>query len=84
VATASWAPDGYRLPARRPQHEPAVFCADRADAAEREWLFRGLLPFGVRWFGDRLAVGFGFVYVLGSDQIEGWPLVPWVDFAVNW
>jgi len=40
--------------------------------------------FGVRWFGDRLAVGFGFVYVLGSDSIEGWPLVPWVDFAVNW
>jgi len=39
---------------------------------------------GVRWFGDRLAVGFGFVYVLGSDSIEGWPLVPWVDFAVNW
>jgi hypothetical protein len=39
--------------------------------------------FGVRWFGDRLAVGFGFVYVLGSD-VEGWPLVPWVDFAVNW
>lgn len=39
--------------------------------------------FGIRWFGDRLAVGFGFVYVLGS-QVEGWPLVPWVDFAVNW
>jgi hypothetical protein len=40
--------------------------------------------FGLRWFGDKLAVGFGFVYVLGSDQIEGWPLIPWVDFAVNW
>ncbi len=34
--------------------------------------------------GDRLAVGFGFIYVLGSNDIEGWPLVPWVDFAVNW
>lgn len=40
--------------------------------------------FGLRWFGDRLAVGFGFIYVLGSGDIEGWPLVPWVDFAVNW
>lgn len=40
--------------------------------------------FGVRWFGDKLAVGFGFIYVLGSDQVGGWPLVPWVDFAVNW
>jgi hypothetical protein len=39
--------------------------------------------FGIRWFGDRLAVGFGFVYVLGST-VDGWPLVPWVDFAVNW
>jgi hypothetical protein len=39
--------------------------------------------FGVRWFGDRLAVDFGFAYVLGSST-EGWPLVPWVDFAVNW
>lgn len=39
--------------------------------------------FGVRWFGERVAVGFGFVYVLGSN-VEGWPLVPWVDFAVNW
>ena len=38
---------------------------------------------GVRWFGDRLAVGFGAVYVFGSDM-EGWPFVPWVDFAVNW
>lgn len=40
--------------------------------------------FGVRWFGDRLAVGFGFVYVLGANDIDGWPLIPWVDFAVNW
>lgn len=40
--------------------------------------------FGLRWFGDRLAVGFGFVYVLGSGGVEGWPFVPWVDFAVNW
>lgn len=39
--------------------------------------------FGVRWFGDRLAVDFGFAYVIGTST-EGWPLVPWVDFAVNW
>jgi hypothetical protein len=39
--------------------------------------------FGLRLFGDRLAVDFGFVYALGSST-EGWPLVPWVDFAVNW
>jgi hypothetical protein len=39
--------------------------------------------FGVRWFGDRIAVDFGFVYPLGSDT-NGFPFVPWVDFAVNW
>lgn len=39
--------------------------------------------FGIRWFGDRMAVDFGFVYVLGLDS-GGWPLVPWVDFAINW
>lgn len=41
------------------------------------------LLFGVRFFGDRLAVDFGFVYVTGTDT-EGWPFVPWLDFAVNW
>lgn len=39
--------------------------------------------FGLRWFGDRLAVDFGFAYLIGGST-EGWPLVPWVDFAVNW
>ena len=62
--------------------------SDRAKLMAELWKLpdEGNVPtlFGVRWFGDRLAVGFGFVYVLGSDQIEGWPLVPWVDFAVNW
>jgi len=33
---------------------------------------------GVRWFGDRLAVGFGAVYVLGTS-LEGWPRIPWLD-----
>ncbi len=39
--------------------------------------------FGVRWFGERIAVDFGFVYVVGVDS-EGWPFIPWVDFVVNW
>ena len=39
--------------------------------------------FGVRWFGDRLAVDFGFIYVFGTDT-SGFPFAPWVDFAVNW
>jgi hypothetical protein len=39
--------------------------------------------FGLRWFGERLAVDFGFAYVAGTIT-EGWPLIPWVDFAINW
>lgn len=39
--------------------------------------------FGVRWFGEKLAVNFGFIHVLGGG-IDGWPLIPWMDFAVNW
>ncbi|HEV8266197.1 MAG TPA: hypothetical protein VGQ06_14715 [Gemmatimonadales bacterium] len=39
--------------------------------------------FGVRWFGDRLAVDFGFIYVFGTGT-SGFPFAPWVDFAVNW
>ena len=39
--------------------------------------------FGVRWFGNRLAVGFGLVYVF-PNSIEGWPFIPWVDFSVTW
>ena len=38
---------------------------------------------GVRWFGEKLAVGFGFIYVF-PNSIEGWPFIPWVDFAINW
>lgn len=38
---------------------------------------------GVRWFGEKVAVGFGFIYVFPSG-IEGWPLIPWVDFSINW
>jgi len=39
--------------------------------------------FGVRWFGSRLAVGFGLVYVF-PNSIDGWPFIPWVDFSVSW
>ncbi|MGH7675868.1 MAG: hypothetical protein ACREMV_11420 [Gemmatimonadales bacterium] len=39
--------------------------------------------FGVRWFGERIAVDFGFLYLIGTD-VEGWPLIPWVDFVINW
>jgi hypothetical protein len=39
--------------------------------------------FGMRWFGQSIAVGFGLVYVF-PNSIEGWPFIPWVDFAVNW
>lgn len=39
--------------------------------------------FGMRWFGQSVAAGFGLVYVF-PNSIEGWPFIPWVDFAVNW
>jgi len=41
------------------------------------------LLFGMRWFAQKVAVGFGFVYVFPSS-VEGWPFIPWVDFSINW
>jgi hypothetical protein len=41
------------------------------------------LLFGMRWFGHKVGVGFGLIYVLSGD-VEGWPFIPWVDFSVNW
>lgn len=38
---------------------------------------------GMRWFGEKVAVGFGLIYVFPSG-IEGWPFIPWVDFSINW
>ena len=38
--------------------------------------------FGLRWFGNKLAVGFGLVFVF-PNSIEGWPFIPWMDFSVN-
>jgi hypothetical protein len=61
--------------------------SDRSKFMAELWKLPGVedVPalLGVRWFGDRLAVGFGAVYVVGSDM-AGWPFIPWVDFAVNW
>ncbi|MBI1966912.1 MAG: hypothetical protein HYS40_02885 [Gemmatimonadetes bacterium] len=39
--------------------------------------------FGLRFFGERIAVDFGLVHVIGADT-EGFPFFPWVDFVVNW
>lgn len=85
---------GYPFTTQAVAREPLFVVGGETRVSDRAKLMAELwkLPdesnvpalFGVRWFGDRLAVGFGFVYVLGSDHIEGWPLVPWVDFAVNW
>ncbi|MGH7522068.1 MAG: hypothetical protein ACREMI_12415 [Gemmatimonadales bacterium] len=85
---------GYPFTTQDLAREPLFVVGGESRIGERSKLMAELwkLPeegnvpalFGVRWFGDRLAVGFGFVYVLGSDTIEGWPLIPWVDFAVNW
>lgn len=38
--------------------------------------------FGLRFFGRKVAVDFGFVNVLGSNT-QGFPFLPWVDFAVK-
>lgn len=38
---------------------------------------------GIRIFGERLAVDFGLMHVVGAD-LEGLPFIPWVDFVVNW
>jgi hypothetical protein len=38
--------------------------------------------FGMRVFGERLAVDFGLMHVVGAD-LEGFPFLPWVDFVIN-
>jgi hypothetical protein len=37
----------------------------------------------MRWFGQKVAVGFGLGYVF-PNSIEGWPFIPWVNFSINW
>jgi len=39
--------------------------------------------FGLRFFGERLAVDFGLIHVFGADM-GSWPFVPWLDFVVHW
>jgi len=85
---------GYPFTTRQVAREPLFVVGGETRIASRSKLMAEVwkLPqennvpalFGLRWFGDRLAVGFGLVYVIGPDKIEGWPFVPWVDFAINW
>jgi len=43
-----------------------------------------VLSLGVRFFGERLAVDLAFITTAGIlDDANGWPFIPWVDFAVN-
>jgi hypothetical protein len=39
--------------------------------------------FGIRFFGSRLSVDFGLLYLIGAET-EGFPFFPWVDFVVSW
>ena len=41
-----------------------------------------VLSFGVRFFGEHLAADIGLFHVAGSGM-EGFPFIPWVDFAYN-
>jgi len=41
------------------------------------------VSFGIRFFGDHLAADFAFFYPLGSEEMEGFPFVPWIGFAYN-
>jgi hypothetical protein len=85
---------GYPFTTRQVAREPLFVVGGETRIASRSKLMAEVwkLPqehnvpalFGLRWFGDRLALGFGLVYVIGPDSIEGWPFVPWVDFAINW
>jgi hypothetical protein len=43
-----------------------------------------VFSWGVRFFGERLAVDLAFITTAGIlEDANGWPLIPWVDFAVN-
>jgi len=43
-----------------------------------------VLSLGVRFFGEHLAVDLAFITAKSIiEDIEGWPFIPWVDFAVN-
>ena len=59
----------------------------RAKLLVEGWVFEDVtdvpVVFGMRFFGERLAVDFGLLHVIGLDTDE-WPFIPWVDFVVNW
>jgi hypothetical protein len=43
-----------------------------------------VLSLGVRFFGERIAVDLAFITAASIlDDANGWPFIPWVDFAVN-
>lgn len=41
-----------------------------------------VLSLGIRFFGEHLAADLGFFHIVGADM-EGFPFLPWVDFAYN-
>lgn len=42
------------------------------------------ISLGVRFFGESIAVDLAFITAKSIlEDIEGWPFIPWVDFAVN-
>ncbi len=60
--------------------------ASRVKLVAELWKFPGTsdIPaiFGLRFFGESLAVDFGFLRVFGEDM-GSWPFIPYVDFAVH-
>jgi hypothetical protein len=83
---------GYPFTAAKVASEPLFMLGGETRLGSRSkllaefWKFPATdqvpVNFGVRWFGDRIAVDFGFIYVFGTNP-QGWPFFPWVDFAVN-
>jgi hypothetical protein len=61
--------------------------AGRAKLLIEAWRLPGVneVPaiFGMRFFGNRVSVDFGLLYVLGAET-EGFPFFPWVDFVISW
>lgn len=84
---------GYPFAQGKTGHEPMIMVggeqrtSDRLKLVAELWKIPGAdqIPtiFGMRFFGDRIAVDFGLMYVFGT-QTSGLPFLPWVDFVVNW
>ena len=43
----------------------------------------GLLSFGIRFFGDKLAADLAFFYPLTESGTSGFPFLPWLGFTYN-